>query len=72
MNLFKKATRHGKVSQKIMNTLYDTQMCLVLAHAACILMAANPRLSPHDAARDAYQVYSYLMAVKLHRTTAPD
>ena len=31
-----------------------------ITQAACILLAADPNLSPHEAVQDAYQVYAHV------------
>lgn len=31
-----------------------------LTHAACLLMAADPHLSPDDAVNDVYQIYDHI------------
>lgn len=41
-----------------MVTALDPQARLALAHAACIMLALSPGLSPKDAIADAYQVFS--------------
>ncbi len=33
-----------------------------LTHAVCILMAADPHLSPDDAVNDVYQIYDHIRA----------
>lgn len=42
------------------------QECLRLTHAACILMAANPDLSPEDAVDDTCQVFRHVREKNSH------
>ncbi|MBS5049719.1 MAG: hypothetical protein KHZ29_07535 [Desulfovibrionaceae bacterium] len=38
----------------------NARECMELTHAVCILMAADPHLSPDDAVNDVYQIYDHI------------
>lgn len=64
MNFFQGFPDHEEIPQHFIQALRDEKICLSIAHAACVLMAANPDLSPHDAAWDACQTYCHLLDVR--------
>lgn len=64
MNFFEGVTDHEEIPQHFIRALSDKKICLSLAHAACVLMAANPDLSPQDAAWDACQTYCHLLDLR--------
>lgn len=47
----------SELESKHMATVLDQQTRIALAHAACIMLALSPDLSPKDAIADAYQVF---------------
>lgn len=42
----------------------NARECMELTHAACILMAADPGLSPGGAVADICQVYSHVREIR--------
>lgn len=61
MNFYEEPVGHEEQPQNIVQALHDEKICLTLAHAACILMAADQKLNPYDAAMDACQAYCHLL-----------
>lgn len=61
MSFYEESMEHDGVPQEIIQALDDKKICLALAHAACFLMAADPNLSPYDAALDTCQAYCCLL-----------
>ena len=64
MNRYEDDIKYLELPDEFKEALRKKKDCLNLTHAACILLAANPHMSPADAARDVCQIYCYLL--KLH------
>ena len=64
MNFFESVVEHEEIPQNFIRALRNEKICLSLAHAACVLMAANSDLSPQDAAWDACQTYCHLLDLR--------
>lgn len=70
MNFVETLTDYEEIPQNFIRALRNEKTCLSLAHAACVLMAANPDLSPHDAAWDACQTYCHLLDLQSRQADA--
>lgn len=71
MSSFEDVPDYEEIPQNFFPVLADKKICLALAYAACVLMAADPALSPEDAALDACQTYHCLLTLHA-RQEIPD
>lgn len=65
----KKAAREDvfeDTQQMLLTVLRHRDACYNLTQAALVLLAANRRMSPHDAFMDACQMYCHILRMKWH------